>query len=110
MTRFPDMNLRHTTTPLDLLIQIHPARLPRRPSAQITTTIRRRPDLEIRHLIIFAQLGARALDAQVEQKREDGGEGPRDGERGQGFVEPADHDAGLVVPAADDAAVAERPG
>lgn len=49
------------------------------------------------------------MNAQIKQEREDGGESAHDGEGGEGFVEPADHDAGFVVPARDDAFVAEGP-
>ena len=47
---------------------------------------------------------------QVEQESENGGEGTSYGERSDGFVKATDHDASFVMPAAHDAAVAERPG
>ena len=104
MARLPDMNLRDAVL---RLTQIHRRSLERRARAQI---IRRRRALDIQHLVVFAQLGALALDAHVKQKRENGGQGSRDGEGGNGLVETTDHDAGFVVPGADDAAVAEGPG
>lgn len=88
------MDLRH---PILLLIQI-------------ARRARIRRVLHIQHLIISPELGAIALHTHVEQEREDGGEGAGDGEGGDGFVEATDHYAGLVVPAADYAAVAEGPG
>lgn len=49
------------------------------------------------------------MDAQIKRESEDGGESAHNGERGEGFVEAADHDAGFVVPARYDAFVAEGP-
>ena len=46
---------------------------------------------------------------EVEGQCQKRGDQARDGEGGEGFVEPADHDAGAVVPGEAGAAVAEGP-
>lgn len=46
---------------------------------------------------------------EIERQCHEGGNEARDGEGGEGFVETADHDAGVVVPGDGRAAVAESP-
>ncbi len=46
---------------------------------------------------------------EVEGGGQEGGNEAGDGEGGEGFVETADHDAGVVVPGDGGAAVAEGP-
>ena len=68
----------------------------------------RRP-LDFEHLIVTSQLGGFPLDPEIEGGCRERGEEARDGEGGQGFVETADHDAGVVAPGDRGTAVAERP-
>ena len=49
------------------------------------------------------------MDPDIEGQGQEGGDEARDGEGGEGFVEPADHDTGVVVPGEGRAAVAEGP-
>lgn len=68
----------------------------------------RRP-LDIEHLIVTPQLGGFPLDPEIEGGCCECGDEARDGEGGQGFVETADHDAGVVAPGDGCAAVTEGP-
>ncbi len=102
MTGALDTDLRHNA--FLLLMQI----------CNRSTEWRARPHVRgpfhVEHWVVFAQLGGVALDAHVENEREDGGESACDCERRHGFVETADHDASFVVPSRDGATVAEGPG
>lgn len=69
--------------------------------------IRRR--LDIKHLVVPPQLRGAPLHAEIERQCREGGHEARDGEGGEGFVEAADHDAGVVMPGQGRAAVAEGP-
>lgn len=64
---------------------------------------------DIQHLIITPQLRGVSLNTEIERQCQKGGNKARDGEGGEGFVETADHDAGVVFPGDGRAAVAEGP-
>lgn len=65
--------------------------------------------LDIQHLIIASQLRRIFLNTEIEGQCQKGGNEAGDGEGREGFVETADHDAGVVVPGDGRAAVAEGP-
>ena len=65
--------------------------------------------LDIEHLVVTSQLRGVSLHTDIERQCREGGDEACDGEGGEGFVETADHDAGVVVPGGGDAAVAEGP-
>ena len=60
-------------------------------------------------MVVTSQLGGVSLHADIEHQCQEGGDEACDGEGGEGFVETADHDAGVVVPGGRGAAVAEGP-
>lgn len=66
--------------------------------------IRRRFDIQ--HLVVTSQLRRDSLDTEIERQCQKRGDKARDGEGGEGFVETADHDAGVIVPGDGGAAVA----
>ena len=82
---------------------------PLRTSVKRTTRPQIRRRLDIQHLIVTSQLRRISLDVQIERQCQERGDQARDGEGGEGFVETADHDAGVGVPGDGGATVAEGP-
>lgn len=80
-----------------------------RASVKRTTRPQIRRPLDVKHLIVTSQLRRIFLNTEIERQCQKRGHKARNGEGGEGFVETADHDAGVVVPGDGGAAVAEGP-
>lgn len=78
-------------------------------SVERTTRPQIRRTLDVKHLIVASQLRRGSLNPEIERQHQKRENKARDSEGGEGFVETADHDAGVVVPGDGRAAVAESP-